>query len=111
MAVREGDGACAAAASTSQMLRFRAAGKLPYFPGAGRCTRGASLARALARVGVGQLDIVDAQWMETENTSRHDLGLADAGHGKARRLAEKIRQDVPGVRVRGFLDEASTWAT
>lgn len=70
---------------------------------------GSPLARALARAGVGHLDIVDAQLMETENTSRHELGLADAGHGKARRLAEQIMKDVPGITARGFLADASTW--
>lgn len=72
---------------------------------------GSPLARSLARAGVGQLDIVDAQLMETENTSRHALGIADAGRGKAHRLAETIMQDVPGIRVRGLLAEASTWTT
>ena len=71
---------------------------------------GSPLVRALARAGVGHLDIVDAQLMETENTSRHELGLADAGHGKARRLAEQIMKDVPGITARGFLADASTWA-
>ena len=71
---------------------------------------GSPLARALARAGVGYLDIVDAQLMETENTSRHELGLADAGHGKALRLAEQIMKDVPGITTRGFLADASTWA-
>ena len=72
---------------------------------------GSPLAGALARAGVGHLDIVDAQLMETENTSRHELGLADAGHGKARRLAEQIMQEVPGIATRGFLADVSTWAT
>lgn len=71
---------------------------------------GSPLARALARAGLGHLDVVDAQLMETENTSRHELGLADAGHGKARRLAEQLMKDVPGIAARGFLADASTWA-
>jgi hypothetical protein len=71
---------------------------------------GSPLARALARAGVGHLDIVDAQLMETENTSRHELGLADAGRGKAHRLAEQIMKDVPGIAARGYLADASTWA-
>lgn len=71
---------------------------------------GSPVARALSRAGVGHLDIVDAQLMETENASRHELGLADTGHGKAPRLAEQIMQDVPGITARGFLADASTWA-
>lgn len=70
---------------------------------------GSPLARALARAGLGHLDIVDSQLMEAENTSRHELGLADVGHGKARRLAEQIMKDVPGITARGFLADASTW--
>lgn len=71
---------------------------------------GSPLARALARAGVGHLDIVDVQLMETENTSRHELGLAEAGHGKANRLAEQIMKDVPSITARGLLADASTWA-
>ena len=62
---------------------------------------GSPLCRILARAGVGHLDIVDAQLLETENTSRHELGIGDAGHSKARRLAEQIMRDVPGITVRG----------
>ena len=72
---------------------------------------GSPLAWALARAGVGQLDIVDAQVMGTENTSRHELGLSDAGYSKAERIAEQIMQDVPGIVVRGFLAEAFMWTT
>lgn len=72
---------------------------------------GSPLAWALARAGVGQLDIVDAQVMGTENTSRHKLGLSDAGYSKAERIAEQIMQDVPGIVVRGFLAEAAMWTT
>ena len=71
---------------------------------------GSPLARALTRAGVGHLDIVDAQLMGTENTSRHELGLADVGHGKAHRLAEQLMMDVPGIVACGFLADASTWA-
>ena len=70
---------------------------------------GSPLAWSLARAGVGQLDIVDAQVMGTENTSRHQLGLSDAGYGKAERIAKQVMQDVPGIVVRGFSAEASMW--
>ncbi|MCL6710923.1 ThiF family adenylyltransferase [Pseudomonas sp. R2.Fl] len=70
---------------------------------------GSSLAQVLVRAGVGQLDIVDSEIMETENTARHALGLADAGQGKACALARRLRTEVPGLSVRGIVQEASSW--
>lgn len=70
---------------------------------------GSSLAASLARAGIGQLDIVDAELMETENTSRHDLGMGEAGQAKAVALARRLMKDVPGLTVRGFLADAASW--
>lgn len=71
---------------------------------------GSPVARLLARAGVGYIDIVDSQLMEPENTSRHELGLQHAGRGKALALAAELEEAVPGLRVKGFVAEASTWA-
>lgn len=72
---------------------------------------GSPLAKALARSGVGHLDIVDAQLMGAENTSRHALGMRDVGRSKADALAQQLRQDIPGLIVHGYLADASMWAT
>jgi len=72
---------------------------------------GSPLANALARAGVGHLDIVDAQLMEPENTSRHELGLGDAGRGKAAELARRLMKDVPGLTINAYLADATVWTT
>lgn len=70
---------------------------------------GSPLAKALARSGIGRLDIVDAQLMGVENTSRHELGFGEVGQSKAIALARQLKQDVPGLEVRGFFADAPTW--
>ncbi len=72
---------------------------------------GSPLAKALARSGIGRLDIVDAQLMGVENTSRHALGIRDVGKSKADALAQQLRQDIPGLNVRGYLADAPMWVT
>jgi hypothetical protein len=72
---------------------------------------GSPLAKALARAGVGHFDIVDSQLMETENTSRHELGMREVGQGKAPGLARKLIQDVPALKARGFVADAASWTT
>lgn len=72
---------------------------------------GSPLASTLARAGVGHLDIVDAQQMDTENTSRHELGISSSGLNKAPELARQLRKDVPGLVVNGYLAEVATWTS
>jgi hypothetical protein len=77
----------------------------------GNGSLGSPLAKSLARSGIGHLDIVDAQLMGTENISRHELGLGEVGQAKASALARQLEQDVPGLKVRGYLADAPTWIT
>lgn len=70
---------------------------------------GSPLAKSLARCGLGHLDIVDSQFMDPENTSRHELGMRDVGQGKAQALAQRLTKDVPGITVKGHLADATTW--
>jgi len=72
---------------------------------------GSPLAKALARAGVGHFDIVDSQLMDTENTSRHELGMREVGQGKAPALARRLMQDVPALTARGFVADAASWTT
>ncbi|WP_439669195.1 ThiF family adenylyltransferase [Cupriavidus necator] len=81
--------------------------KRVLFIGAG--SLGSPLAKALARAGIGHLDIVDSQLMETENTSRHELGMGEVGQGKAPALARRLMQEVPGLTATGFHANATTW--
>ena len=67
------------------------------------------MAKAFARAGIGNLDIVDVQLMETENVSRHELGIDDAGQAKAPALARRLMQEVPGLTANGYLADARRW--
>ncbi|MCA8057139.1 MULTISPECIES: ThiF family adenylyltransferase [Burkholderia cepacia complex] len=77
----------------------------------GNGSLGSPLAKALARSGIGHLDILDAELMDVENTSRHELGMADVGQPKASALARGLGRDVPGLNVQGFRAEATAWMT
>lgn len=70
---------------------------------------GSPLVKALARAGVGQLDVLDAQIMEAENTARHELGIDDIEQAKAPALAERMRKEVPGLAIRGFAGKVELW--
>ena len=70
---------------------------------------GSPLANSLARAGVGQLDLVDAQTMGAENTARHELGIDDIGQGKAPALARRMSKEIPGLKVRGFIGDVESW--
>ena len=72
---------------------------------------GSPLASTLARAGVGHLDIVDAQQMEAENTSRHELGVSSVGRTKAPELARQLRKEVPGLAVNGYWGDVATWTS
>lgn len=81
--------------------------KRVLFLGAG--SLGSPLVSALVRAGIGHVDIVDAQLMGPENTSRHKLGIDEIGQGKAAGLARRLNREVPGVTVTGVLAEAAAW--
>ncbi|HSI49186.1 MAG TPA: ThiF family adenylyltransferase [Ideonella sp.] len=83
--------------------------KRVLFVGAG--SLGSPLARALVRAGLGTIDIVDAQLMGPENTSRHELGAEEVGQGKAPALAGRLMRDVPGITAKGYIAEAAVWMT
>lgn len=92
----------------AERLRERRA-KRVLLLGAG--SLGSPLAVALAKAGIGVVDIVDSQVMETENTARHVLGMEAVGQSKARALAQLLMRNIPGISARGFLADAATWAT
>lgn len=72
---------------------------------------GSPLVELLARAGVGTIDIVDSEAFEGPNTSRHVLGMGAIGRGKADALAKRLSKNVPGVAIKGYLKQASTWVT
>ena len=56
---------------------------------------GASLARLLAKAGIGNLLLVDPGVMDWPNTGRHELGAQSVGRPKAPELAREIEKAYP----------------
>lgn len=67
---------------------------------------GSTVALQLARSGVGELVLIDPDILESANLGRHVLGTDDLAQSKATALAEKIRHDLPTVKVTAFVDFA-----
>jgi len=63
----------------------------------------------LARAAVGHIDVVDFDLLEPENVARHSLGLDCVGMNKAKALASRAMQQIPGVQVNGFAQRAEQW--
>lgn len=70
---------------------------------------GSPLTDALARSGVGKIDVVDAQAMASENVGRHLLGLSSVRINKALAVAARLRKEIPGVEITGFSGDARIW--
>jgi molybdopterin/thiamine biosynthesis adenylyltransferase len=60
---------------------------------------GSALALELARCGVGELRVADADFIEPATTSRWAFGLRSAGWQKAEAIAQVIRGDYPLTRI------------
>lgn len=67
---------------------------------------GSTVALQLARSGVGELVLIDPDILESANLGRHVLGTDDLAQSKSLALAEKIRHDLPTVKVTAFMDFA-----
>jgi len=70
---------------------------------------GSQVIQLLARAGVGSLEVVDPQTFETENVSRHLLGLTSAGAGKAATVCARVERDVPGAKLTPAGVSAAHW--
>jgi hypothetical protein len=62
-------------------------------------TLGAAVAENLLRMGVTRMGLVDDDTMLVANLSRHLLTMADAGHGKADRMAARLNMAAPDAQV------------
>lgn len=60
---------------------------------------GSPVALQLAKSGVGELILIDPDVLESANLGRHVLGTDDLAQPKAEALAEKLRRDLPIVKV------------
>ncbi|MGN2254307.1 ThiF family adenylyltransferase [Frateuria sp. GZRe12] len=70
---------------------------------------GSPLAVAIARAGIGTLDIVDKEIFDTENVARHHLGMRARDRWKADELAAQLCADVPGLAVVPHHEDAVVW--
>lgn len=64
---------------------------------------GAPSAIALARSGIGELRIVDGDWLDAGTVVRWPLGVAFAGRRKAQLLHGFIRPNFPYTQVKGWV--------
>ena len=68
---------------------------------------GSPVALQLAKSGIGELVLIDPDVLESANLGRHVLGTDDLAWPKAEALAEKLKRDLPTVKVtpiRGYLE-------
>lgn len=67
---------------------------------------GSNLAEQLVRMGLKDLTVVDADWLEAGNLVRHTLTLQDLFRNKAEALAERLNRSNPTARVRSLVLKA-----
>ena len=64
---------------------------------------GSYAAEALARAGIGQIDLIDKDVVEESNINRQLCALySTVGRSKAEVMAERLRDINPGLKVRGI---------
>ena len=59
---------------------------------------GSGVAIALAKAGIGGLDLIDPECLDSENAARHELGLSAVGNRKASGTATMIARRFPHIR-------------
>lgn len=67
---------------------------------------GSAVALQLARSGIGEIILIDPEFLESANLGRHALGADDLGRSKSVALAEKLTLDLPIVKATPYLDYA-----
>jgi len=70
---------------------------------------GSPIIELLARSGVGHLDILDEERFEIPNISRHILGIRAVNTYKAKALANRLFQEIPGVRIGSVSADLASW--
>jgi hypothetical protein len=61
---------------------------------------GSSIVRLLVQSGVEKLILIDGDFLETSNISRHDLGYSSVGKNKAEALASSLAKEYPTLKVK-----------
>lgn len=69
---------------------------------------GSTIAEHLARAGVGEILIVDRDFLELDNLQRqHLFSESDLGIPKARAAEEKLREINSGIRIKGIVEDVN----
>lgn len=63
---------------------------------------GSSVAKLLAKSGVGRMVLIDGDSLEFANISRHELGASYVGTNKATSLNKELQKCFPQIEVRSF---------
>lgn len=71
---------------------------------------GSGIARLLAQTGVGTIDLVDSELLQSENISRHELGASSTGLKKASEFAKSLRARLPHLKISGYDLDAYAFA-
>lgn len=70
---------------------------------------GAPTIELLARAGVGTIEVVDAELMQSENISRHPLGIQSNGQYKASEFCKRLMTSLPGLKSIAHTIRAQDW--
>lgn len=70
---------------------------------------GGRVAEQLALAGVGELILIDEDYLSYDNTYRHVLGASYAGTSKAEGIKLDLAAKFPGIKIVPFLGSAEAW--
>jgi hypothetical protein len=70
---------------------------------------GSPVAELLARAGVGTIDIVDKETLESANCARHLLGASKIGQSKADLVGQRLTTLVPEVKINAHHATVTHW--
>jgi molybdopterin/thiamine biosynthesis adenylyltransferase len=70
---------------------------------------GAPTALELARAGVGELRLIDSDYIDPGTSVRYPFGLASAGMPKVKALEEWVRRNLPYTEVRAYDARIGHW--
>lgn len=70
---------------------------------------GSPIIDVLARSGIGAIDVVDSQVLDSANVSRHLLGMSSILQAKATAIAARLKKEIPGLKILGFPEDARRW--
>lgn len=70
---------------------------------------GSPVAELLARAGIGNIELVDPEAFEADNTSRHVLGMASLQLSKAAALVERLKKEIPSVTLIPRVKSVASW--